>query len=749
MIMSTSSPAHASLNVIGLISGGKDSFFSLLHCIKNGHHVIALANLYSQASQSAEGSLEDLNSFMFQTVGQGIIPLHAEALDLPLYRQQIKGSALDQSKDYRHVSNAKDLERLTAQEHGDETESLLPLLRTVMNAHPTANAICSGAILSSYQRTRIESVARRLNLIPLSYLWQYPSLPPPSPGGLLDDVAAAGFNIRIVKVASGGLDEDLLWANLTDIRVRKKLQRANDRFGGSILGEGGEYETLVVDGPMPFWKGRIETSSEERWIGRGGGGEAWIGFREASGRVILKRENKSENEDAYKEKVRTPEFWDEEFEKLVKKIASIPCPRPFEYKSYNLIDSRPAWGATTSVIQSPSYLTIHNMTAPQAGSTAREQMLSINSQLLEIYTENGPIEPENINFTTILLRTMMDFAIVNDVYGQLFSKPNPPARVTIACGNALPPKVEVMVSFFISLDNKGRKGLHVQSRSYWAPANIGPYSQAISVPLKPDDLDSRMVYVAGQIPLVPATMEVLVAEQNTDDGASEVHMALFQRRASLCLQHLWRIGRVMEVRLWTFAIAFIVGEGDIEAKAMMAWKIWEQLHQAELWETENQDHEEDVHDNFDIWDIKHGGAGTFVKHDLINRKLPDFENASTQAWGVVPPFFAVQVYGLPRGCDVEWQSEGIAYTNPCELTAHSPCSYFTIPSNDVSSEDDFKTKIKEVLDEQQRYGDVNITIYTPRPDLLGQICAQIIPCKSIWGSAGTNLAAGLIIQNRT
>ena len=40
--------ASESLNVIALISGGKDSFFSLLHCIENGHRIVALANLFPQ-----------------------------------------------------------------------------------------------------------------------------------------------------------------------------------------------------------------------------------------------------------------------------------------------------------------------------------------------------------------------------------------------------------------------------------------------------------------------------------------------------------------------------------------------------------------------------------------------------------------------------------------------------------------------------------------------------------------------------
>ena len=68
-----------------------------------------------------------------------------------------------------------------------------------------------------------------------------------------------------------------------------------------------------------------------------------------------------------------------------------------------------------------------------------------------------------------------------------------------------------------------RKALHVQSRSYWAPANIGPYSQAVSAPLSKtrlageaidgdvndDNIEQIIVHMAGQIPLVPSTMDLL------------------------------------------------------------------------------------------------------------------------------------------------------------------------------------------------------------------------------------------------
>jgi len=43
--------------------------------------------------------------------------------------------------------------------------------------------------------------------------------------------------------------------------------------------------------------------------------------------------------------------------------------------------------------------------------------------------------------------------------------------------------------------------MHVQSISNWAPANIGPYSQAIWV--------GDIIYLAGQIGLVPGSMELI------------------------------------------------------------------------------------------------------------------------------------------------------------------------------------------------------------------------------------------------
>ncbi|OCL13366.1 adenine nucleotide alpha hydrolases-like protein, partial [Glonium stellatum] len=179
------------LQVIALISGGKDSLFSILHCLANGHTVVALANLYPPPPPGADpaapvSETDDLDSYMYQTVGHSLIPLYETALGIPLYRHPIRGRAINTNKTYEPApapappptDPSSPAAADPADADADETESLLPLLAHILAHHPTASALSTGAILSTYQRTRIDSISTRLGLVPLAYLWQYPLLPP-------------------------------------------------------------------------------------------------------------------------------------------------------------------------------------------------------------------------------------------------------------------------------------------------------------------------------------------------------------------------------------------------------------------------------------------------------------------------------------------------------------------------------------------------------------------------------------------
>ena len=75
---------------------------------------------------------------------------------------------------------------------------------------------------------------------------------------------------------------------------------------------------------------------------------------------------------------------------------------------------------------------------------------------------------------------MEDFASINAVYSSYFGV-SPPARACVAVD--LPASLRLMLDCVAYAEEKAsdRQALHVQGLSYWAPANIGPYSQAVVV----------------------------------------------------------------------------------------------------------------------------------------------------------------------------------------------------------------------------------------------------------------------------
>lgn len=73
---------------------------------------------------------------------------------------------------------------------------------------------------------------------------------------------------------------------------------------------------------------------------------------------------------------------------------------------------------------------------------------------------------------------MSTFGRVNAIYATMFGS-GPPARACVGASLASP--LSLMIDCMAHCEDKQRYSLHVQGISYWAPANIGPYSQAITV----------------------------------------------------------------------------------------------------------------------------------------------------------------------------------------------------------------------------------------------------------------------------
>ncbi|KAK3299006.1 uncharacterized protein B0H64DRAFT_87816 [Chaetomium fimeti] len=783
-----SNQADGGLNVIALVSGGKDSFFSLLHCRANGHRVVALANLHPilpqqsgprddtsrtpaatasvapavSAAVSAPGLMStpghgprqgsgkgghpvavlpghegggagnemvpeadederDLNSFMYQTVGHQVIPLYAEATGIPLYRRAITGGATQHGKDYSHhrspptpaagddsgagagseagafaltpkldqkKNGASGSDRAREAEDTDETESMVPLLLAIKKAHPEANAICAGAILSTYQRTRVESVATRLGLTPLAYLWKFPVLPTPGPldpiagsdAQLLDDMAAAGVEARIIKVASGGLDDAFLWTNVASAAGKGRLARAMRRFGaaetGAVIGEGGEFETLVLDGPPALFRKRIVVAEGDRRVVREGGGSAWLSLRNA------RLEDKAEEPDAGAAggTVRIPDLLDSKFVGVMNALSSPDTDGSLQSGPVAEVE----FSSQVGILQPPAreHLQQWSFVGSKLDSV-EEETRSIVEQVRQRLREQD-IPPSAILSATVILRRMADFPAVNSVYGTLFDAPNPPSRVTISCGDAAAANIAIYLTVHTALQPNQRHGLHVQSRSYWAPANIGPYSQAISIPVSSlggsgeSDASSsssgaRLVSIAGQIPLVPATMALPV-------GSTADTLPL---QLSLSLQHLWRIGLEMGVQWWTSAVAYFPvsppgqendENSEMRSKAQAASTAWTAAHTPHPTTTDDDDNDtSDDETGPDLWDRRYNPAYmTFTSdHNNANSRasaptLPDRSVLATTrtplpSQPAVPPLFVAEVDALPRAAAVEWHAHlGVA-----------------------------------------------------------------------------------------
>ncbi|RMZ91681.1 hypothetical protein DV736_g1095, partial [Chaetothyriales sp. CBS 134916] len=700
----------SSLNVIALISGGKDSLYSILHCFQNGHKVIALANLRPPPEPghgSGQEESGDLDSMMYQTVGHQVIPLYAEALGLPLYRQIIRGTAAQTGRDY----DSSDWATVSAGDD-DEVEDLFALLQDVKKRHPTANALCSGAILSTYQRTRVESVALRLGLTPLAYLWQYPSLPPPqsdqkdgttedgrpdSLTGLLDDMAATACDSRIIKTASAGIPEHMLWSNVADPRTRTQLVSSLARFypdqeaglRSAVLGEGGEYETVAICGPPAVWKKRIEIDPDRIKTISEPGGASYALIPPAT----LVPNNPVNTATSIEDIVRRPSMFDAQFRRLLDDDQPVRLPTDLaegRTKQASVL-LEPLSHADTSMLTHGAHIVLANQTAPDAGDDAESQVDGIYANLkakLETQSVSASLTTSNIIFSLLLLSNMDDFATVNAAYARMFptGQPNPAARVTVAV-DSLPSKVRVSLSVIVDARNrKSREALHVQSRSYWAPANIGPYSQAVNEPLN-STLTSdgtqnfhrlpELIHLAGQIALVPHTMQL--SDQS------------FRFHAILSLQHLWRVGQEREVDLWPWGVAFLATHEDACSRARVADWVWMEAHKGvELTQLaeggEGQD--EDADDYIDVWDRTFGKYASSKSATSVSapagwhlHSLPNLERLaqfSTQNISDLateestsdptettppprPPLVVVNVATLPLGAPIEWWSTGLAH----------------------------------------------------------------------------------------
>ena len=121
------------------------------------------------------------------------------------------------------------------------------------------DGVAAGAIGSKYQYNIVADICKELGLKTYTPYWQMDH------EILIKDAISAGFDIRMVGVAAAGLDASWLGRKL-DTAALEELKDIRKKHKIDIGGEGGEYETFVVDGPI--FKKRLEiVKSREVWDG--------------------------------------------------------------------------------------------------------------------------------------------------------------------------------------------------------------------------------------------------------------------------------------------------------------------------------------------------------------------------------------------------------------------------------------------------------------------------------------------------
>jgi diphthine-ammonia ligase len=154
--------------------------------------------------------------------------------------------------------------QLSEETPGVKEEELGDLKRVLAKAKGAYNleGICTGALASVYQKTRVERICGEVGLQCISPLWGV------DPEEHLHNLVRDGFSAMVVSVSALGLEESWL-GRMLDGEAIEELVRLGKKFRFHVGLEGGEGETFVLDCPL-FSSRVVVESSEKHWRGDSG-----------------------------------------------------------------------------------------------------------------------------------------------------------------------------------------------------------------------------------------------------------------------------------------------------------------------------------------------------------------------------------------------------------------------------------------------------------------------------------------------
>ena len=198
------------MRLAALVTGGKDSILALYRAQNMGHTIEVLATMIPKRS----------DSYMF----------HFPNIHLT-----------------EHISRALEIPLVTAETAGIKEKELNDLKKLLLSLD--VDGIVSGAIMSSYQKERIGIICEELGIKSVTPLWHE------DPLNIMKELIDLKFKVIIVGVYAFGLDQTWLGKEI-NAETLNRLVELNEKCQISLVGEGGEYESLVLDAPI--FKKRIE-----------------------------------------------------------------------------------------------------------------------------------------------------------------------------------------------------------------------------------------------------------------------------------------------------------------------------------------------------------------------------------------------------------------------------------------------------------------------------------------------------------
>jgi len=191
-----------------LFSGGKDSCFAAYKAKQAGNELVCLISIVS----------ENPDSFMFHTPNIALTEKQAEVMNIPLLINKTQG------------------------EKEKELMDLEQAMKTAIDKYDI-QGIVTGALHSEYQASRIQKLCDKLGLKCVNPLWHMDEIQ------YLKSLVESKFKVMIVGVAAYPLSHNWL-DRIIDKKFIKDVKDLKDQYKIHPAGEGGEFETFVVNCPL-------------------------------------------------------------------------------------------------------------------------------------------------------------------------------------------------------------------------------------------------------------------------------------------------------------------------------------------------------------------------------------------------------------------------------------------------------------------------------------------------------------------